>query len=83
MKWPDKPIHRVIKLSVSSTYRSEAPRTHVPYNGKAIGSPNGPQMGGQEENADSKTERKPQTMVDISEQNSAKKASLSRMNKTL
>jgi hypothetical protein len=55
----------------------------VPYNGKAIGSPNGPQMGGQEENADSKTERKPQTMVDISEQNSAKKASLSRMNKTL
>jgi hypothetical protein len=37
MKWPEKPIHRVMKLSVSYTYRSEAPWTH--YSGSYNGLP--------------------------------------------
>jgi hypothetical protein len=33
MKWPEKPIYRVIMLSASYTYRNEAPWAYVPYNG--------------------------------------------------
>ena len=33
MKWPEKPIRRVMKLSVSCTYLSEVRSEHILYNG--------------------------------------------------
>src|SRR2546421_10421626 len=66
-----------MKLSVSYTYRSEAPRTHMPYNGLPFEAQNKPQLSRQERNADSKvdsiTERKPAKMGDTRRQSGMKR----------
>ncbi|HYT43571.1 MAG TPA: hypothetical protein VEP90_14630 [Methylomirabilota bacterium] len=82
MKWPEKTIHRAMKLSVSYTYRSEVSRIYA-LQWLAIWSPNKPLLSRREENADSKTDSKTggktRIMGDTSEQNGTKRKISSRL----